>query len=180
MDHHPPASPLDDYYLRIYAMKKGPAPGDPIGNRHLVPGSLATLYGPDDWKAYLERHPEPFCRPEDSCHTDALGREVDHKGRLVREITPPEAPPITAREMLERIVALNRSDPDWWRDEAKIAELAAWGVRTRGNGVMADYEREEVVRLSGDCHASVLLARTGSGLLAFGVSPRWGDGGMTL
>ena len=40
-----------------------------------------------------------------------------------------------------------------------------------------DYEAEEVARLSGEVHASILIARTGSGLFATGIAARWGDGG---
>ena len=54
------------------------------------------------------------------------------------------------------------------------------GARTKAYGVMADYEREEVARVSGDCHAGVLIARTGSGLFASGYAARWGDGGTSL
>jgi hypothetical protein len=79
--------------------------------------------------------------------------------------------------MLERLHTLNRRDPDWWKDAAKLGEMAAaWGVRIKGQGDVADYEREEVVRLSGDCYAVVLIAETGSGLFTYGVEARWGDG----
>ena len=85
--------------------------------------------------------------------------------------------PVRGR-MLQRIIALTRSDPDWWRKPEKVEEMAAaWGVRTKGHGIITDYEPEEVTRLAGDCHASILIARTGSGLCTFGVAARWGDGG---
>jgi hypothetical protein len=41
-------------------------------------------------------------------------------------------------------------------------------------------EQEEDVRLSGDCHASILIARTGSGLFASGIMARWGNGGTCV
>jgi hypothetical protein len=57
--HSALGSPADHFYLRVNCQKKGPAPGDWLGDRHLVPGSLATIYGPDGWKACPERHPDP-------------------------------------------------------------------------------------------------------------------------
>src|SRR5688572_24031738 len=41
-------------------------------------------------------------------------------------------------------------------------------------------EQEEVVRPSGDRQASILIARTGSGLFASGVMARWGNGGTCM
>lgn len=179
VEHHASAGATEHYSLRIGCLKKGPdAHG--VGKFHLVPGSLDTIYGPDGWKRYVERHPEPACLPCESYRTNAMGQEIDRTGQVVRT-EPPAAPRISAQELLERIVALNRADPAWWGDPAKVAELAAaWGVRTKGRGVIADYEQEEVARLSGNCHASILIARTGSGLYACGVMARWGDGGTTM
>jgi hypothetical protein len=171
------ASPgtTEHYCLRISALRRGPADGSVLPF-HLIPGSIDTIFGAKGWEEFKRRHPEPFCRPEESYHSDAMGREVDHRGRPVRA-EPPPAPAITAEEMLACIITLNRRDPGWWERPEAVAEMAqAWGVRTRG-WAMADYEAEEVARVSGDCHASVLIARTGSGLFAYGVAARWGDGG---
>jgi hypothetical protein len=79
--------------------------------------------------------------------------------------------------MLERIVALGRSDPDWWRKPGKVAEPAAWGARATSNGNVTDFGSEEVARLGPDCRASALIARTGSGLFTSGFAARGGDGG---
>ena len=166
--------------LRIACLKKSPDANNPVARFHLVPGSLDTIYGPDGWASYKGRHPEPWCRPEESYHTNALGQEVDHRGQVVKN-APPPAPPITAEEMLNRLVALRRNYPHWWKDPEKVDEqAAAWGVRTKDHGVMVDYEAEEVARLAGDVHASILIARTGSGLYASGYAARWGNGGTHL
>jgi hypothetical protein len=165
----------EHYQLRLYCLKTGSADGSVLPY-HLVKGSLDTVFGPKGWEEYKRRHPEPWCAPEESYHADAMGREVDYHGHPVRK-EPPAAPAVSAGQMLARIIATNRRDLDWWRKPELVAEMAeAWGVRTRGH-VMADYETEEVARLSGDCHASVLIARTGSGLFASGIAARWGDGG---
>jgi hypothetical protein len=161
VDHY--ATGDGHYGLRLCCLKKGPE-GDSVLPFHLVPGSIDTIYGVKGWEKYRRRHPEPFCRPEESYHTDAMGREIDHRGQPVKT-EPPTAPPITAEAMLTCIVQLGRADPEGWRKPEKVADLAAaWGTRTKPHGEMLDYEAE-VVRLTGDCHASVLIARTGSGLL---------------
>jgi hypothetical protein len=172
VDWHHSAGAPDHWYLRVYTIKKT------ASGRQLVPGSLDTIYGPDGWARYKEAHPEPWCRPEESYHTNALGREVDHRGHPVTP-KPPPAPPLSAGAMLDRIVELGRSHPGWWREPGKVGDLAAaWGVRTTAHGEIVDYEAEEVARLSGDIHASILLARTGSGLFAAGIAARWGDGSI--
>jgi hypothetical protein len=169
VDWFPSGGATDHWYLRVYCILKE--------GRMLVPGSLDTFYGPDGWARYKEAHPEHWCRPEDSYHTDHLGREVDHRGQPVLRKQPP-APTITAEAMLGKIVALGRSSPGWWKNPAKVAELAAaWGVGTKTHGEIVDYEAEEVARVAGDIHASILIARTGSGLFATGVAARWGEGG---
>jgi hypothetical protein len=169
VDWLPSPGATDHWTLRVACILKA--------GRQVVPGSLDTFYGPDGWARYKEAHPEPWCRPEESYHTDALGREVDHRGQPVLA-APPSAEPIAAEAMLDRIVALGRSSPDWWKDPAKVAELAAaWGARTKPHGEMLDYEAEEVARIGGNVHASILIVRTGSGLFAIGIAARWGDGG---
>ena len=173
VDHHTSGGTREHYCLRLYCIRKD--------GRRLIPESLDTIYGPGGWKAYLECNPQPWCKPEESYHTDAQGREVDHRGHLVQAEPLPDAPPITAEEMLERIVTLNRSDRDWRKKPEALAEMAAaWGARTKDHGIITGYEREEVARLSGDCHASILIARTGCGLFTIGVQARWGDGGTIL
>lgn len=113
VDHYG-SGPDGHYQLCVYCMRRGPGEGESAASRHLVPGSLNTIYGSDGWARYKERHPEPWCRPEDSYHTDALGREIDHRGQpVLREL--PAAPPVSAEQMLDRIVALGRADPDWWK-----------------------------------------------------------------
>jgi hypothetical protein len=163
--------------LRVYCILKNQQPDDEGMTRRLIKESVSTIYGPAGWVTYKVAHPEPFCRPEDSYHTDALGREVNHRGQPILE-DPPPATPITAEEMLERIVTLGRSDSEWWKKPEKVAALAmTWGARVTAQGNMAEFESEEVARLGPDCHASVLIARTGSGLFASGFAARWGDGG---
>lgn len=79
--------------------------------------------------------------------------------------------------MLDRIVALGRRNPGWWQDPEKVADLAAaWGARVNQHGLMLVFEAEEVARLGPDGHASILIARTASGLFAAGIAARWGDG----
>lgn len=169
VDHYP--STEGHYAVRVYCILKE--------GRRLIRESLETVHGKDGWARYKERHPGPWCRPEESYHTDHLGREVDHRGLPVR-IEPPAAASVAAEALLERLVALGRQDPDWWKRPEKVAEVAAvWGVRVGEYGVMADYEVEEVARVSGECHASVLIARTGSGLFASGHAARW-QGGSSL
>jgi hypothetical protein len=168
------------YFLRIACLRKGAGPNDLTARYHLVPDSLDTIYGPDGWTRYKQAHPEPWCRPEEAYHTNALGQEVDHRGRVISREAP-AAPRISAEDMLSRLVMLSRSNSDWWKDTGQIADLAAaWGVRTKNHGVMADYEAEEVARLSSDVHASILIARTGSGLYASGYAARWGGAGAHL
>ncbi len=170
VDSYP--SGTDHYALRLYCMKKTPE------GHELAQGSVDTIYGVDGWKKYLEEHPQPFCSPEESYHTNALGKEVDFRGNPVTK-EPPPALPLGAEEMLEMIVALGRATPGWWKDPTKVAELAAaWGARTKAHGEIADYEVEQVARLASDVHASVLIARTGSGLFATGIAARWGEGGI--
>ena len=105
VDHYGSGGTSDHDFRRLYCQKKTPE------GRQFVPGSVDTIYGPDGWKRYLEAHPEPFCRPEESYHTDALGREVDHRGQPVH-VEQPAAPAIRAENLRERIVALGRSDPE--------------------------------------------------------------------
>jgi hypothetical protein len=178
VDHYGSGGADGHYTLRLYCMVKDSTVPE---GRRLIRESLDTIYGADGWKRYKERHPDPWCSPEDSYHTNALGQEVDHRGQPGSKAAPPPAQAVSAEDMLSKIIALNRSNPDWWKDASKVAELAAaWGVRTRANGVMADCEQEEIVRLSGDCHASILIARTGSGLFASGILARWGNGGTCM
>src|SRR4051794_40721443 len=81
VDHYASPGATDRYTLRIACLKKGPDASG-IGKFHLIPGSLDTIYGPDGWTGYKERHPEPWCRPEESYyHTNAMGREVDQAGQ---------------------------------------------------------------------------------------------------
>lgn len=158
--------------LRVYCILKQ--------GRQLIRESLDTLYGVDGWKRYKERHPELWCPPEESYHTDALGREVDHRGLPVRP-APPAATPISAEAMLDRLVMLGRQEPGWWKRPELLAQVAAeWGVRILPDGRMADCEVQEIARIDGATHASVLLARTGSGLFASGYLARWGDGGTIM
>jgi hypothetical protein len=177
VDHYGSGGADGHYTLRLYCMVKDSTVPE---GRRLIRESIDTIYGPDGWKRYKERHPEPWCRPEESYHTNALGQEVDHRGHPVTN-EPPAAPRIAAQELLNRIIKLSHNDPDWWKDQEKMAEMAAaWGVRTKAHGVMADCEQQEVVRLSSDCHASILIARTGSGLYASGIFVRWGNGSACM
>ena len=106
---------------------------------------------------------------------------MDHRGERISKQPPPDAPRITAEAMLSRIVAMNHRDPHWRKEPAKVAELAAaWGIRTNDHGIMADFEHEEVARVAGNCHTSILIARMGSGLCTFGIVARWGEGGGCL
>ena len=52
------ASGQDHFVLRVYCIRKQ--------GRQVIRESLDTIYRPEGWKAYLERHPEPWCRPEES------------------------------------------------------------------------------------------------------------------
>jgi hypothetical protein len=79
MDHHS-SNPSEHVHLRVYCILKE--------GRRLIRESLDTIYGKDGWERYKHHHPAP----EESYHTDALGREVDHRGRPIVK-APPAAPP---------------------------------------------------------------------------------------
>jgi hypothetical protein len=171
---HAHASPgsKDQFFVRVSCVRKE--------DRQTIPSSVGKLYGTGQWSHYKSEHPEPFCLPGESHHTDALGRETDSRGLSIHR-DPPPAEPVIAEAMLARIIALNRADPDWRGKPEKVAEMAAaWGARTDERGLIADFEAEEVARLAPDCHASVLIARTGSGLFASGFAARWGDGSTIM
>jgi hypothetical protein len=170
---HVSAGAKEHFHVRIRCIRKA--------DRLLIPGSIASLHSAKEWEYYKQNHPELWCQPEDSYHTNALGQELDYRGQPVRGEAPPTAERITAEALLERIVAMNRGNPAWWKDPEKVKELAAiWGVRAKPSGTFAEYEAEEVVRLSPTYHASILLGRTGSGLFAVGIAARWGEGGTCL
>jgi hypothetical protein len=80
VDHYALDFRGETYALRVYTILKDQPPDADGMTWHLIQESLDTLYGPAGWDQYKQKHPEPWCPPEQSYHTDALGREVDHRG----------------------------------------------------------------------------------------------------
>jgi hypothetical protein len=77
-----------------------------------------------------------------------------------------------------RIADIMGRYPDYWRVPEALAEARAlWGDGPNEHGVFCRFEKDEVVRLSDTCHASVLIAEGGNGLFGYGLEYGFGVGG---